>query len=123
MMTTLPWRAKGKLSPHVWKSGPDPVDHTLYVQCQRARAQANFRNEDWQITEQEFINIWRIDDRYKLRGRGLNSLCMIRVDIDLPWTIDNVEIISRVEHLKTCNKEKLATTNWGKGRRRARENI
>jgi hypothetical protein len=119
MIETLPWRAKGKLSPHVWKSGPDPVDHTLYVQCQRARAQANFRNEDWQITEQEFINIWRIDDRYKLRGRGLNSLCMIRVDTDLPWTIDNVEIISRVEHLKTCNKEKLETTNWGKGRRKS----
>ena len=118
IMMTTPYRIKGQTAPWSWKSGPDPVDHKLYVQCQRARAQANFRDEVWLITEQEFIDIWREDDRYLKKGRGLNDLCMIRLDPDLPWTIDNVEIIPRAEHLKACNEEKRTKTRWGKGRPR-----
>lgn len=93
----------GHNHPHMWKSGPDPVDHKLFNACQRARAQAWFRGEDWEITEQEYIDLWRTDDRYLKKGRHNSDLCMTRRDPFGAWTIDNVQIISRLEHYKTCN--------------------
>ena len=89
--------------PHVWKIGTDPVDHKLYVDAQRAKAQAKYRGELWEITEQEYIDIWRKDDAYLKKGRGLECLCLTRIDFDLDWTVDNVELISRHEHYKKCS--------------------
>lgn len=88
--------------PQLWISGPDPVDHMLYEQCQKARAQAWYRGEQWLITEQEYIALWRKDNRYLNRGRHCENLCMTRLDTDLPWQIDNVKIITRLEHYKNC---------------------
>ena len=100
-------RLKGSLSPESWLSGPDPIDHKLYVDCQRARAQANFRGEGWTITEQEYIALWRQNDNYKLKGRSSGSLCLVRIDLEKPWTLDNVEILERVRHYRKCGKERL----------------
>lgn len=91
--------------PHIWKSGPDAVDHKLYTDCQRARAQAWYRGEDWFITEQEYIDLWRQDDRYQKKGRTIESLCMSKIDYELPWTVDNVQIMSRHEHFLQCSKK------------------
>jgi 5-methylcytosine-specific restriction endonuclease McrA len=91
--------------PHTWLSGPDEVDHKLYIDCLRARAQANFRGEGWTITEQEYIKLWRTDDRYKLKGRGTESLCLVRIDLEKAWTLDNVEIIERIKHFRRSGKE------------------
>lgn len=86
--------------PHIWKSGADPIDHKLWIDCQRARAQAWFRGQDWFITEQEYVQLWREDDRYLRKGRTLSDLCLCRRDADLPWTLDNVEFKTREEHYK-----------------------
>ena len=112
-----PYRIKGELAPWSWKSGPDPVDHKLWLDCQRARAQANFRGEEWLITEQEYVDIWREGDRYLKKGRTLDGLCMTRIDSTGAWTVDNVEIIPRKDHLKMCNTLR-ANTRWGKGRQK-----
>jgi len=93
---------KGTLRRDQWISGPDLVDHRLFNDCQRSRAQAWFRGEEWFITEQEYIAIWRQDDRYLRKGRTRESLCMIRKDPELAWTIDNVEIIPRIEHFRNA---------------------
>jgi hypothetical protein len=89
--------------PNCWLSGPDPIDHKLYTDCQRARAQAWYRGEDWFITEQEYIKLWREDDRYKRKGRTTGSLCMIRLDIERAWTLDNVDIIERHKHFRSTH--------------------
>lgn len=99
-------RKKG-LYPNSWYSGPDPVDHKLYIDCQRARAQANFRGEGWSITEQEYIALWRENDSYKSKGRGTGCLCLVRIDLEKPWTLDNVVILERVKHFRKCGTERL----------------
>jgi hypothetical protein len=99
-------RKKGTY-PHTWLSGPDEVDHKLYVDCLRARAQANFRGEGWEISEKDYIAIWRQDDRYKSKGRGTGSLCMIRIDLEKPWRMDNVMILERVKHFRKCGTERM----------------
>lgn len=98
-------RQKGKTYPEAWYCGPDPIDHKLYYACQRARAQAWFRGEEWHITEREYIDIWRKDDRYKLKGRTTGSLCLVRIDIEKGWTLDNVEVLERYKHFRRAGKE------------------
>jgi hypothetical protein len=103
-------RKKQGTYPDIWLSGPDPHNHKLYTACQRSRAQAWFRGEEWWITEQEYIDLWRQDDRYLQKGRDRDSLCMTKRDPDLAWTIDNVEIITRLQHLKNCGRMRTGTT-------------
>ena len=95
---------KGIRSPHLWKSGPDPIDNDLYIECQRRRAQAWYRKEEWLITEQEYIDLWRTDNRYLKKGRHSENLCMSRVDVEKPWTLDNIEIITRHQHAQNCRR-------------------
>ncbi len=104
-------RIKGKLYPNEWQSGPDPVDHRLFNDCQRARAQAWYRGEEWLITEQEYIAIWRKDDHYLRKGRTTGSLCLTRIDIDKAWTLDNVEIQERQKHFRKCGLERRERMN------------
>lgn len=89
----------GKTYPHTWTSGPDPVRHKLYLACQRARAQAKYRNQEWHITEDEYCDLWIEDDRYMRKNRSSSGLSMTRIDKEKPWTVDNVEFMTRAEHL------------------------
>lgn len=102
--------------PHTWLAGPDPIDHRLYVDCQRARAQAWYRGEEWFISEQEYIQLWREHDRYKQKGRTRDSLCLVKIDKALPWTVDNVEFLSRLEHFRSC-------PSYQGGRRRRKDRV
>lgn len=102
---------KSGIYPHTWISGPDPVDHKLYNDCLRARAQANFRGEVWLLSEKEYISLWRENDAYKLKGRGTGSLCLIRIDIEGPWRLNNVEIVERIKHFRRSGRERLERMN------------
>ena len=86
--------------PELWKSGRDPVRHQLWLECQRGRAQAKYRGQVWDMSEDEFCDIWIEDNRYKHRGRDPNSLCMTRKDKTLPWRVDNVKFATRREHFR-----------------------
>ena len=97
---------KKGIYPQQWLSGPDLIDHKLYTDCQRARAQAWFRGEEWLITEQEYIDLWREDDHYLRKGRTTGSLCMVRLDIEKAWTLDNVMIIERTKHFRRAHEFK-----------------
>lgn len=89
--------------PHTWIVGPDQHRHQLYVDCQRARAQARYRGEEWLITESEYIDLWMKDDQHLSKGRGRYDLTMTRLDPELAWTRDNVVIMTRLDHLRRCN--------------------
>jgi hypothetical protein len=99
-------RKKGQQGPQYWKSGPDPVDHKLYIDCQRARAQAWYRGETWNITEWQYIELWREQDRYLNKGRKSENLCLIRRDYEGAWDLSNVEIVTRHEHNIRSSKNK-----------------
>jgi hypothetical protein len=84
--------------PHVWICGPDdPVKHSAYLPWLRSRAQANFRNEEWTLTFDEFWDLWK--DKWLERGRKPEQYCMTRIDSEKAWDIENSIIITRHEHL------------------------
>ena len=97
-------RRRERLLPHIWISGPDPINHKLYTDCQRARAQAWYRGEEWHITEQEYIDIWRTDDRYLNKGRHSHNFCLRRLNYEGAWAVDNVEITERGIHYRECQQ-------------------
>lgn len=95
---------------------PDDDDHKLFMDCMRARAQAWYHGQEWLIAEDDYIAMWRENDRYLNKGRHNDQFCMVRRNYDLPWTLDNVQIITRLEHYQICSREKI-----GKFRLRSQE--
>lgn len=90
---------KGVPRPHMWLIGPDDsYKHSMYLPWLRAKAQANFRQEGWTLTFEEFYNIW--EKEWPNRGRGSDQMCMSRLDFEKEWTADNCVVIIRSEHLK-----------------------
>ena len=89
---------KSGIYPELWKSGRCPHRHKLWLECQRNRAQAKYRGQVWEIDEEQFIELWMTEDRYKRRGKGSNNLCMTRINKNKPWRVDNVYFPTRKEH-------------------------
>lgn len=89
--------------PARWISGPDPIDHDKYYAWLKHRSQARYRNEDYEITWEEWQTIWP-NELFLLRGRKLYDLCIARIDMDQSWNINNIVVHKRSEQLKR-NKE------------------
>lgn len=81
--------------PHVWRSGPDPVRHAQYTGWQRARAQANYRRELWQLTFEQWVELW--GDQWPRRGRASHCLQASRIRPSQPWCLGNIRLITKVE--------------------------
>jgi hypothetical protein len=91
---------KQGIYPELWKSGRCPIRHRLWLECQRNRAQAKYRGQVWEIDEEQFIQLWMQDDRYKQRGKGANNLCMTRINKRESWNVDNVYFPTRKDHFQ-----------------------
>ena len=76
----------------------DPYMHSMHLPFLRSKAQANFREEDWQLTFEEFFDIWK--DQWHNRGRDTENVCLTRIDPTGAWSLDNVEIITRLEFIR-----------------------
>ena len=98
------WQKAG-LRPVAWHFR-DPIEHKLHTWSMRARSQAMYRGEAWTLTDREYIDLWIKDDQYLNRGRALENVCMTRIDPEGAWSMDNVEIITRELHYKTCQAHK-----------------
>jgi hypothetical protein len=81
---------------NTWITGSDPVTHAQYVAWAKARAQAHYRKEVWEISFDDWQKIWL--GNWHKRGRGSSNLCMIRSDTKQPWSIHNVELMLRRKH-------------------------
>jgi len=95
-----------KPRPHLWISGPDPVQHKKYRVWLQQRNQALFRGEGWDLPFEVWCDIW--GQQWELRGRERGSMCMTRLDWELPWTGDNVEIVTREQHARAQGMAKAA---------------
>lgn len=84
--------------PQRWVTGPDPELHRRYRHFQQQRNQANFRGEPWDITFEQWCELW--GDLWHSRGRERGSMCMTRRDWYGGWTLDNVVVITREEHAR-----------------------
>jgi len=119
METKQPNPRAGKgtgLRPHVWKSGTDPQRHEQYTQWLRQRAQANYRKEVWDLSFDDFVEIWGQD--WCHRGRASEDLCMTRDDYDQPWHKTNVDIVPRHEHVRRSWVVKFARGQTGRKNKR-----
>lgn len=88
-----------RTTPELWITGPDPVTHDKYYAWLKHKAQAKFRKEPHHITWEEWQSLWT-QDLWLQRGRRADDLCLSRIDHLGEWSIDNVQIVTRREHLQ-----------------------
>jgi hypothetical protein len=74
------------------------VRHQQWRVWGQQRNQAQWREEAWSIDFDTWLAIW--GDLWHNRGRGRGDYCMTRKDWSLPWTVDNVQIVTREAHAK-----------------------
>jgi len=99
-------KKSGKVYPHIWIVGPDPLKHEIHQNYLKAKAQAMFRKEGWKFTIDEFFSMWQND--WSNRGRGSDNVCMTRRDPNKPWSKENCYIITRREHLAEQGRQRSA---------------
>jgi hypothetical protein len=102
------YKANGKKprDPSTWISGPDEYAHDQYYCFMQQRNQARWRKEGW-LADLDFWTwkkIWDDSGEYHNRGRKPENYCMTRIDHELPWSKDNVQVIERSVHLKSKRK-------------------
>ena len=78
-----------------WCTGPDPKLHRMYVQFGYNRVSARLRKQDWQMTWEQWRDIWL--PNWDQRGRSADALCLVRIDFEGPWSVDNCELVTRRE--------------------------
>ena len=86
-----------------WITGPDPLLHEMYVAFGYHRVSSRTRNQKWAMSWQEWRDIWL--PHWNQRGRGSCDLCMARRDWEKPWSVHNVELITRRKHSQRIRKE------------------
>ena len=92
--------------PDTWITGPDPLTRDKYYAWLKHRAQAKHRKEDYSLTWDDWQGLWS-DDDFNLRGRRGESLCLTRSDFEGEWCLENVQVVTRLEHfrMKTLMKK------------------
>ena len=93
-----PMYYKGVERPQVWVVGPNKELHDKYHPWQMAKAQANFRKEEWDLSFKEYCDLW--EGHWQNRGRHPHNVCMTRQDDEGPWDAKNTYIITRKEHFQ-----------------------
>lgn len=91
-------RIPGVENPKQWITGPDPITHDKYYAYLKHRAQRKFRNEEYQLSWEDWQQLWP-DDLFLKRGRGRDDLCLMLKDLSEPWHVNNVAVVPRIEQL------------------------
>jgi hypothetical protein len=60
-----------------------------------ARCQARFRNEQFDLTWDQWLQLWLGNGNYLNKGRGSRNYSLVRLDKYAAWQFDNVEICLR----------------------------
>ena len=94
--------------PHVWVTGPDPVEHAKYRVFIQQKNQANYRKEPWTVSFEEWKAIW--GELWHQRGRERGCYCMTRADHTEGWTKENIRVVSRDEHAR--DQARLASAGY-----------
>ena len=95
-------KLKKKIRPHLWQTGPDPWLRQLRYKFLRARVQARYWNQSWEIDWEDYVKLMR--KKYN-HGRDLESLNFCRRDTTGPWTLDNVFFMTRKEMVDRNRKQ------------------
>lgn len=89
--------------------------NNLFICWHRARSQAHYRKEQWELSIEDWFYLWQ-PDLWARRGKTRNSLCMVRIDRNKSWNLNNVQIITRLAQLRDKNKHnigrKIGQNKW-----------
>lgn len=96
--TDRPW------SPEKTRFGRDAISRDQHIAWQRHRCQARFRGESYELSFDEWQELWR--GQWHLRGRGSTDLCLTRIDFDGEWAIHNVVVCSRKRHFELLGQHR-----------------
>ena len=91
-MSGLPGKGTGP-RPHTWIVGSDPVLHDQYNAWHKARAQAHYRGEQYDISFEDWVYIWGTN--WSRRGRTPDSLVLMRRRWQEPWSRRNAQLVDR----------------------------
>jgi ribosomal protein L40E len=86
---------------------PDKFTRDRRLTWVRARSQARFRNEAWNLTFEDFCAFWPTETIWNQRGRQPDNLVLFRLDTKHPWQADNCRVITRQEHLRAKVARKM----------------
>ena len=85
--------------PNAWTYPGDRARSLKHRAYSRARAQEHFRGQEWTITPEQWQDLIWPEHLWHRRGRQPEDLCMHRLDIDKPWAVGNVALMTRRAHL------------------------
>ena len=75
------------------------IESKLRRAYKRAECQARYRNQDWSVSWEYWLDCWSFNDNYLNKGRSNDSLVFCRLDHKLPWTDQNTTVRVRKDHL------------------------
>ena len=81
--------------------------NAIKVAFQGQRSGAKLRGIPWELTFEQWCDIWLESGKWPKRGPRLHQYCMARKLDNLGFTVDNVEIITHAE-----NREQKANGFW-----------
>ena len=84
--------------PDNWITGPDPDVRRLRYRFLRARSQARFWHQEWRLTWDEYLAIYRESGEWG--GRGMRDLNLTRVDTTQGWWVANVRLVPRGQAMR-----------------------
>lgn len=78
----------------------DPFEVERRKAYARAKCQADFRQEEWQLSYEDYCEFWPDPHIWNQRGRKLESLVLARYDDSRGWNRSNVAQITRSNQLQ-----------------------
>lgn len=102
--------------PHLWISGPDPLTHDQYYAWLKHKSQAAYRKEAHELSFEDWLSIWNVDDRWAQRGNHSCSVVLTRYDKTLPWSLYNCYVKNRQQHRSESAVESLTGMTYKKHR-------
>jgi len=89
--------------PESWQTGPCRIAHDKHYGYLKHKAQANYRNEEYTLTLEEWQTMWSDEDWFA-RGRRADNMCMQQITPGEGWHLSNVEVVSRRKHFSDIKK-------------------
>lgn len=86
---------------------PNDFDNERFVAWHKHRCQCRYRKEAYALSVEDWFALWP-KKLWERRGRGRNSVCLVRKDNKGSWSLANCEVILRLEQLRRSAKEREA---------------
>ena len=88
--------------PKIWKTGPDKAIHKHYYRFLRAKAHARLWQQDWTITWEDYLDLYKT--MLGKWSRATKHKNLTRIDTREGWHIWNVRLMTRLTAMRRSTK-------------------